>query len=413
MKLLQINIVANISSTGRIAEGIGLVAQRAGMESWVAYGRAANPSASHLIRIGTAFDVCEHGIETRLFDNHGLASRRATSAFLKKVEEIGPDIVLLHNIHGFYLNYKILFRYLREKRIPVVWTFHDCWPFTGHCAYFELSGCDKWKTGCGACPRKGSYPASRFLDRSRKNYRDKKRCFTSIADLTIVPVSNWLDGLVGQSFMKDFPRVVIHNGIDTDAFSPSSEADRRATRERLGIREDETMLLGVAGDWDERKGLRDFVELDGRLSPKRKIVLVGLDRRRIAGLPPGMIGLGRTESTGELAKLYSAADLFLNLTCEDNYPTTNLEAISCGTPCLTYRTGGSPESVCPETGYVVGKGDIASVLEIVERLPEKNVAELRKRAVGSFKQESCFERYVSLFEEICKRRGAPANGAAR
>ena len=401
MKLLQINMTANVGSTGRIAEGIGLAARRAGFESWIAYGRVAASSASHLIRIGTRFDYCEHGIETRLLDNHGLASRHATRAFLREVDELKPDIVHLHNIHGFYLNYKLLFEYLRGKSIPIVWTFHDAWPFTGHCAYFTFPKCDKWKTGCGRCPRKTDYPSSYFLDRSEKNFGDKKRYFSSIPNLTIVPVSQWLDDLVGQSFLKDRRRFVIRNGIDTEVFSPSEDA--RKVREKLKIADDETMLLGVSRMWESRKGLRDFLELAGRLPPKRKIVLVGLPGKMIGSLPRGIIGIERTESTRELADLYSAADLFLNLTYEDNYPTTNLEAISCGTPCLTYRTGGSPESVCPETGYVVEPGDLASVLEIVNRLPAKDVPTLRARAVRDFAQETCFKQYIPVFESIVPR----------
>ena len=394
MKLLQINMTANVGSTGRIAEGIGLAAQQAGFESWIAYGRVAASSASHLIRIGTKFDYCEHGVETRLLDNHGLASRHATRAFIREIDALKPDIVLLHNIHGFYINYKILFEYLSEKKIPVVWTLHDCWAFTGHCAHFVLAGCDKWKTGCSRCPQKNVYPSSCLLDRSEKNYRDKKRAFTSVPNLMIVPVSQWLADFVGQSFLKDFRRVVIRNGIDTDAFSPA--ADTRETRKKLGIADDETMLLGVTRNWSEKKGLRDFRELAGRLTSKQKIVLVGLSKTQIDGLPSGVVGI-------ELADLYSAADLFLNLTYEDNYPTTNLEAISCGTPCLTYRTGGSPESVCPETGYVVEQGDLASVLEIVNRLPEKDVPALRDHAVKHFSRELCFQKYVSIFKAIVQR----------
>ena len=401
MKLLQVNITANVGSTGRIAEAIGLVARQAGFESWIAYGRVAASSASHLIRIGTKFDYCEHGVETRLFDNHGLASRRATRTFLREVDELKPDIVHLHNIHGFYMNYKLLFEYLREKSIPIVWTFHDCWPFTGHCAYFTFPKCDKWKTGCGRCPRKTDYPSSVFLDRSERNYQDKKSLFASLPNLMIVPVSQWLDELVGQSFLKDYRRVVIRNGIDTETFAPSD--DNREVREKLRIAEDETMLLGVSRNWGQRKGLQDFLELAGRLSPKQKIVLFGLSKKQIESLPPNVIGFEHADSARELAKVYSAADLFLNLTYEDNYPTTNLEAISCGTPCLTYRTGGSPEAVCPETGYVVEPGDLASVLEIVNRLPEKDVPTLRAHAVRDFSQEVCFKQYIPVFESSVSR----------
>ncbi len=402
MKIVQVNVTANSGSTGRIAEGIGIAAQKAGFESWIAYGRYANESTSHLIRIGEKKDYIEHGIESRILDNHGLASRSATTSFLKKIDVIKPDLIHLHNIHGYYINYKLLFQYIQQKKTPVVWTFHDCWPFTGHCTHFTFCGCDRWKTGCHNCPQKQTYPICYFFDRSRKNYEEKKACFNSIQNLTIVSVSNWLDDLVSQSFLKDHKRLVIHNGIDTDVFAPSSNA--AAVRFRHGIREDETMLLGVAGVWNDRKGLQDFIELSKRFSPKEKIVLIGLTGKQIGSLPQNIIGLERTESTQQLAEYYSAADLFLNLTYEDNYPTTNLEAISCGTSCLTYRTGGSIESITQETGFIVPQGDINSVLQCIAINQKKGKTSYssicRNYALAHFRAKDRFQDYINLYHSI-------------
>ena len=402
MRILQINVTANSGSTGRIAEGIGIAALSAGHESWIAYGRHANKSASHLIRIGSKINYLEHGVESRLLDNHGLASRHATRSFLKEVDKIKPDLIHLHNIHGYYLNYKILFDYLREKSIPVVWTFHDCWPFTGHCTHFSLCGCDRWKTGCSECPEKRTYPTSYCFDRSVKNFEEKKEQFNSIQKMTIVSVSRWLDNLVSQSFLKGFDHIVIHNGIDTDAFSPSSTAER--IRIKHNIRNDETMLLGVASDWNPRKGLLDFIKLSEMLSPKEKIVLIGLTKKQIYSLPHNIIGLERTESIKQLAEYYSAADLFLNLTYEDNYPTTNLESISCGTPCLTYRTGGSPESITPETGFIVPQGNTKGVLQEICFF-QKNKSFFAPSALHQFAKDNfCltknFHQYMTLYHSV-------------
>ena len=401
MRLLQINVTANSGSHGRIAEGIGIAAQGNGFETWIAYGRHANKSSSHLIRIGTKYDYCEHGIESRIFDNHGLASRGPTEKFLKRVDIIKPDLIHLHNIHGYFINYKMLFKYIREKKIPVVWTLHDCWAFTGHCSHFSFCGCERWKSGCFDCPQKREYPASFLFDRSKRNYEEKRNFFSSVPQMTLVSVSHWLDRLVSESFLNKYDHTIIHNGIDTGIFAPCSNA--KEIRRKHGILEDETMLLGVTSVWTERKGLRDFIELGKHLSPKEKMVLIGLSKKQISSLPPNIIGLEKTESTRQLAEYYSASDLFLNLTYEDNYPTTNLEAISCGTPCLTYRTGGSPESIAKNTGFVVEKKDINSILSIIKDklyLKECSSEECVKHASKSFSRDIQNREYIKVYHDL-------------
>ena len=405
MKILQINTSANSGSTGRIAEGIGNAIQKEGIESWIAYGRVANQSTSQLIKIGNSFDCYEHAIETRLFDNHGLASRRATISFLQSIDKLKPDLIHLHNIHGYYLNYKLLFSYIKNNNIPVVWTFHDCWPFTGHCPHFSFRGCNKWTNECFACPQKKEYPKSILFDRSHKNYLDKKSVFTALSDLTIVSVSQWLDRLVSQSFFKSYASYCIHNGIDIDIFSPTSKGNE--IRSNLNIRQDDLMLLGVTSVWRERKGFHDFIELSKHLLPNQKIVLIGLTKKQIKMLPETIIGLERTESTRQLAEYYSAADMFLNLTYEDNYPTTNLESISCGTPCLTYHTGGSIESITSKTGFVVPQGDLKAVMQCVETIQKNGKASYstacRDHALAHFRQEDRFQDYIDLYHKILNR----------
>lgn len=402
MRLLQINVTANSGSTGRIAEGIGIAAQKAGFDSWVAYGRHANQSSSHLISIGSTIDHYKHAIGTRLFDNHGLASNKATVSFLRRVDEIKPDIIHLHNIHGYYLNYKILFRYLHEKSIPVVWTIHDCWPFTGHCAHFTICGCDKWKNGCFSCPQKQTYPSSYLFDRSKNNYIEKKKAFSSLKNMTLVSVSQWLDNLVSESFFKAFNHTYIYNGIDTSIFSPSSNSDM--IRSKLVFKQDETMLLGVASVWNKPKGFQDFTELSKVLSPKQRIVLIGLTKKQIDTLPPNIIGIERTESTKLLAEYYSAADITLNLSREETFGLTTVEGFSCGTPGIGYNCTATPELFSQDTGYIVSPGDISGLLSCINCMCQRGKASYSKAcrdyALSHFCQEDRFQEYINLYRQI-------------
>ena len=276
-KLLQINITANWGSHGKIAEGIGNVVMSHGWESHVAYGRWANPSSSQLYHIGSMMDERIHGVGSRLFDNHGLMSKRATIQLLNYVEQLNPDIIHLHNIHGYYLNYPELFSFLSQANKPVVWTLHDCWPYTGHCAHYMYLQCDRWKTHCEFCPQKRSYPASLLLDCSYRNYDMKKQAFLSVPNLTLVPVSKWLEGDLRQSFLKDCRIQQIYNGIDINVFKP--QTDTKAIMEKYNIPSGKRVLLGVASNW-WRKGFEDFLQLRRLLDDRYVIVLVGLDEKQ-------------------------------------------------------------------------------------------------------------------------------------
>lgn len=400
--LLQVNVTANWGSHGKIAEDIGQLAQKRGWRSLIAYGRSANSSQNELIRIGKSLDIYEHLIETRLFDNHGLASRNATKGFIKRIEEIHPDVIHLHNIHGYYLNYRLLFEFLSKTDTPIIWTLHDCWPFTGHCAYFDFVKCEMWKKGClPPCPYKKSYPTAYWFDRSKENWELKRDCFNSVKNVTIVPVSEWLGNLVKESYLAKFPIKVIHNGVDIELFKPMSEVEEM--RLKYGI-QGKRILLGVANIWNRRKGMADLIELRKQLSEDFIIVLVGVSEEQKKNLPIGMIGIKRTHNQRELAQLYSMAEMLINPTYEDNYPTTNLEAMACGTPVLTYKTGGSPEAVTSETGWVVDQGDINVMANIIASLPvdnEKMRNECRKRAEKHFDKKICFDEYIRLYED-CK-----------
>lgn len=396
--LLQIDSCLVTGSTGRITESVARLAQNQGWDCYIVHGGryVKRPSCMKDIQSVSPTGEYLHYAESLLFDNHGLASRRATKNVINQIMQINPDVVQLHCVHGYYLNYKILFEYLNSTCIPVVWTFHDCWAFTGHCAHFVTAGCEKWKIGCYDCPLKGDYPKS-FVDRSKRNFELKKGLFGANANLHIVPVSEWMADFVKQSFLKDKPISVIKNGVDTNVFKPSNSSKKEAVR-----------LLGVSGVWNKDKGLYDFFRLRELLDPEKyEIVLVGLSSEQVKSLPSGITGIEHTESVQELAKLYASSDLFVNPTYADTFPTVNLEALSCGTPVLTYRTGGSPEAVTPETGWVLEQGNVEGIARIAEHILNQSEGEralqrkvCRERADRAFDKNKCFEKYLYLYEDL-------------
>jgi len=399
MKILQINTTVNSGSTGRIAEDIGAVLIANGHESYIAFGRGQQKSQSQLIRIGNKFDMAVHLLITRLFDRHGFGSKRATKRLIKDLDHIKPDAIGLHNLHGYYLNIKVLFDYLAKKKIPVIWTFHDCWLLTGHCTYFDSVNCEKWKTQCQKCPKTKMYPSSLGWDNSIKNYQDKKTIFNSIENLQIVTPSHWLKNLVSQSFLKH-SATCIHNGIDINQFKPISETHSLKDRWQLKHKK---VVLGVASTWDDRKGLSDFKTLSETLPTEYQIILIGLSKTQIDALPKTIIGIERTESVSELALHYTVADVFVNPTYQDNFPTTNIEALACGTPVITYATGGSPEAIDTETGVFVGKGDRKALQEaIITWCETKNSATVqikcRERAEAYFNKDDRYQEYLKLYE---------------
>lgn len=393
-KLLQINVTANCGSTGRIAEDIGRLAIDDGWESWIAFGRGEPESKSHLIRIGNDWDMKFHGIQTRIFDKHGLASKHVTKKFIEQIRDISPDIIHLHNIHGYYLNYPLLFDFLKEWGGPVVWTLHDCWPFTGHCAYYTYSHCNRWQTLCHDCPQLGSYPASWGRDSSNCNFSKKKKVFLGLKNLTLVPVSDWLSQELTKSFLKDYPIITIHNGIDLTVFTPTQVTSHDNT---------EKIILGVASVWDKRKGLEEFIKLRALLPSNYTIMLIGLSQSQISALPMGIKGFMRTESAHQLADLYSKVDLFVNPTLEDNFPTVNLEALACGTPVITYKTGGSPEALDNNTGIVVPYKDIEGMAEQIKYVCESSPfdpKQCRTRAEMHYDKYKVFKQYIELYHKL-------------
>ena len=390
-KLLQINVTANWGSTGKIAEQIGQMAIQKGWDSYIAYGRMMNPSKSKLIKIGTNVDVYLHYLVSRLWDAEGLASKRATRKLTKEIDRIKPDIVHLHNIHDHYLNYPVLFEYLANNNIPVVWTQHDQWATTGHCA-FNLVGCDRWKMLCHDCPECQRWS----LDRSKRNYLLKKKLFSSVRNLTVVSVSDWLNDQIKASFLGQHSLRVIKNGVDTDVFKPTV----MDVRKRYGIGE-KKIILGVASVWSKMKGLEDFDKLSRLISDEWVIVLVGHLRDSITS--DRIIHIERTQNQLELAQLYSASHVLVSLSRSETFGLTIVEGMACGTPAIVCDNTAQPELVTDETGAVVKENDIDALLCCIERFKDKTVevaSRCRERAEKFFKQNSSSNEYISLYNRM-------------
>jgi putative colanic acid biosynthesis glycosyltransferase len=384
--ILQINTVLNSGPVGRIAEGIGQTAKENGWISYIAYGRNERKSESNSVKIGTSLDVNIHGLKSIIFDNHGFGSVKATRNFIKQITGINPDIIHLHNLHGYYINIRLLFDFLSGTDTPVVWTLHDCWPITGHCVYFDFVKCEKWKTGCFQCPQKNAYPRSLFIDRSRENYSKKKLLFTSVKNLSIVTVSNWLANIVRDSFLLEYPITVINNGINTSLFTPGKLNTVKSEYHLEG----KLIILGVSNGWNYRKGLTDFLELSKYIESDIQIILIGLSNHQISSLPSNIIGLNRTENLQKLVQFYSAADIFISTSVEETFGLSIVEAMACGTPVIVYNTTACPEVVSETTGIVVEKNNISALLSAIKTI-RNNGKEYYSR--------SCENRVKSLYDK--------------
>lgn len=361
MKVLMINSVCGIRSTGRICTDIadGLIAQ--GHEVKIAYGREQIPQRYKdiAVRIGSDLGVKINALKCRLFDNDGFAAKAQTKKFLKWANNYNPDVLWLHNLHGYYINVEMLFAWIKSKpNMKVKWTLHDCWAFTGHCAYFTMAQCSKWQEQCEQCLQKKNYPTSYLADNSAKNYIRKKKAFCGVNDLTIITPSKWLAGLVKESFLGEYNVEVLYNKIDLNAFKPTPSD----FKERHGI-QNKKIILGVASVWGKRKGFDDFLKLSELIDDNYRIVLVGVDKQQLKMLPKNAIGIERTNNVKELAEIYTAADVFFNPTYEDNYPTVNLEAQACGTKVVTYDTGGSSETIYSDNAVIIPTGCLNDAIQ--------------------------------------------------
>lgn len=401
-RLFIISGALNYGAPGRIVEQTGLMAETNGYEVMVAHSsRKQNPSCLPHFAVTSRPQEYIHAIGARLLDRHGLMSSGATRRLVRRIREFGPDIIQVHNIHGYYLDFRVLFRFLASCGVPVVWTLHDCWAFTGRCPHFEYERCMRWQKECHDCLAAPGYTVSPYTDRSQQLYRLKKELFNRIPDLTLVTVSDWQARLLSHSFLAGHDRLTIHNGIDLDVFRPR---DASELRRKLGL-EGKIVVLGVASPWSERKGLNDFKRIATELPKLFKVVMIGVTREQAKGMPQEIICVPRTENAEELATYYSMADVFVNPTYQDTYPTVNLEAIACGTPVVTYATGGSPEAA-GELGRVVDQGDTDALShEIRDCINHPPTTEqCRRYAEEQFDKEACFRAYINLYDSLLSRK---------
>lgn len=386
MKIVQINTVPN-GSTGTIMMNIHNELLKRGHDSYVVWGRGRKSNDNNEIYMGDKIGVYFHVLYSRITGKIGFASKRATKKLLKKLDEIKPDIIHLHNIHGYYINIDLLFNYIKNNNIRVIWTLHDCWPFTGHCTYFDLAKCNKWKKECMNCKQRSEYPKS-YFDNSKWCFDKKRELFNKVEKLTIVTPSEWMASLVKKSFLKNYNVIIINNGIDTNVFK-ILDKDKLAFRIKYNL-ENKKIILGIASPWSKRKGLDDFIELSKKISDDYKIVLVGLSKKQIKKLPNNILGIERTNNIDELVDIYNSSDMFFNPTYEDNYPTTNLEAICCGLRTITYNTGGSPESATINGQVTTKKDFIKNYKNIIKT---KN-----KTKFFCFSKEKMCSNYLKLYE---------------
>ena len=408
--LVEINTVVN-NSTGRIMHDIQREADISGMETLSIVGRRHVYTDVPCVKFGNALSFWIHVIWTTLTDRHGLEpvlSVIYTRKMVRRIREANPDIIHLHNIHGYYLHYPTLMKYLAyEYKGKIIWTFHDLWPITGHCAYYSAVNCDKWMTGCNHCPNKKRYPMSLGLDGSRKNYEKKKELFTSLSNLTITVPSEWMASQVRQSFMGKYPVEIIHNGIDTVVFDHNRLAvDSDTENSRcVGKTEwsDKKILLSVASIWDERKGLKDLVALSDKLSDDYVMVIVGLSKHQISRLPKGVIGITRTENIEELVSLYSRAHIFINPSLEESFSLVTVEALSCGCPCIVLDTSAVAELVNDDNGVVLHSHKPEDYLDAIKSIENRGYSRESVRATAlKYDNKYMLEGYMRLYGEVLR-----------
>lgn len=360
MKVLFVNSVCDYGSTGKIVRDLANGLKKQGHDVLICYGRHQAKDDTDTFYIGDKVATYNHVLMTRLFNRHGLHSNRATRKLIQKIETYQPDIIHLHNIHGYYLNVKMLFDALKNYEGKIYWTFHDCWPISGSSAYFDYNGCKKWDEGCVECNSTRDYPEALFIKRQKQNFKWKKQSFSGFTNLTLITPSAWLKDLLAQSFLAGYPCEVIHNGINTQLFKPTEDA--KLTEKYQNKR----VLLGVASIWEQRKGLEDFIKLNTMISDEEKIVLIGLSEEQLKTLPASMDGVLRTDSAEQLAAYYTLAHRFLNPTYEDNYPTTNVEALCCHTSIIAFDTGGNKEVATEPYMTIVPKGDVKALYQAIK-----------------------------------------------
>lgn len=403
--LLQINSVVNSGSTGKIVEQISDKAIENSWLSFIAYGRAANSSSAELIKIGNRKDLYGHVFKSFIFGKHGLASKDATRALIKKIEKIKPDIIHLHNIHGYYINYEILFGFLKNFKTQVVWTLHDCWSFTGHCSHFSDINCQKWVMGCEICPKVKNYPKSLIFDTSKRAYVLKKSLYSNFDNLQIVTVSEWLNRVVGNSFLQGHPIITIKNAVDVSIFRPKQINSDLTSKFHLA---NKFVMMAAATAWGKNKGLEDYLQLSSLLGEDEIIVLIGLKEEIIKRLPTNIIGISRTEDQMELVAWYNVSDVVLNLSYLETFGLTSVEGFACGKPTIVYNATASPELISDDRlGFIVKPGNISDVYKAIQIIRRNGsgfyLQACRRNVVENYNAVIQFQKYINLYMKLLSK----------
>jgi putative colanic acid biosynthesis glycosyltransferase len=403
MKILQINSVCGVGSTGRIVIEINKMIEEMNFNGLILYGRGNKREVNNYIKIGSDFDNKLHGVLTRLTDKHGFGSARETKNMIEILKNYDPDIIHLHNIHGYYLNIEVLFNYLKISAKPVLWTLHDCWSFTGHCSYFDYVVCNRWKTECYNCPQKNMYPSSKLIDNSKWNYKKKKELFTMLDNMTIITPSLWLREIVKESFLGKYDIKTIYNGINLDVFRPIANKQTIKIKEKYNCI-GKFVILGVANIWEERKGLKYLLDLSKQLDDSFCVIIAGVNRKQKLALPKNVIGITKTNDVSQLVEIYSMADVFVNPTLEEVLGMTNIEALACGTPVITFNTGGSPECIDKTCGIVVEKGNLDRLTEAVIKIKNEplSINACLNRA-KLFDKDKKYKEYLELYKRTINK----------
>lgn len=391
MRVLQINSVCGYGSTGNIVVDLYHSLREQGNECCIAYGRGSAPENVQTYRIGTDVDVYMHGVLSRLTDKHGFYSAKATRRFVEWMKEYDPDVVHLHNLHGYYINIEILFEALKRMGKPVVWTLHDCWAFTGHCAHYTEAVCYKWKRVCEHCPQKRKYPSSLLLDNSYSNFMRKKSIFQNVPKLMIITPSRWLADEVQKSFLSEYPIRVIYNGVDLNMFQPTLGDFRQKNH-----LEDKKIILGVASVWSKEKGLQVFDDLAEKLDDRYQVVLVGLNQKQHLQVSQRILCIDRTSSKKELAEIYTVADLFLNPSIEETMGLTTVEALACGTNVLVNNSTALPEIVDFDSEKIFQDQDICKT--VVETLDAQCKPEENRCIAAKYEKKQQYMAYLDLYD---------------
>lgn len=394
MKVIQINVDWDNGGPGTIEKDIYDTLISQGHKCKIIYSRGKYPENNDLIRIGNDFDIKVHALLSRITGLEGYFSIKATKRIINVIRNYNPDIIQLHNLLGHYINHPYLFRFLKGLNIPIVWTLHDCSPFTGHCINFDRVNCEKWKIKCDKCPLYKEYPYSYIFDTSKKIFEDKQKWFSELNNLHLIAPSQWMFNIIKDSILKKKNLVVINNGINLEQFEPTKSDLRKQYK-----LEDKVVLLSAAYIWNEMKGIKVLKELSDKMPEKYALVLIGNNSDK--SLLRNTIFIPAISDKRILAQWYSTADIFVNPTLGDNFPTVNIEALSCGTPIVTYNTGGSPEIVGSECGQIVKSNTVKELIEKIQMIDTNTEMRIkcRKRAL-EYDRNIVYKKYLQLYQNI-------------